>query len=496
VRAIQFSTVMLVGLVTPVLAQNVPWHGYGGDAQHNAQAPVAGQSLANVHWSIPVDLAPPGFLGIHYGEPMVTAANTVLLPVKVNSAGTYQMEAHSASDGSLLWKETISYRFPPYDWTPSIPAHLTEQSRLYFAGLGGTVRFRDSPDSASGGDGMVVFYGKKNYRGNKGVYDANVMVSTPITADADGNIYFGFTVTGSTPLGLKSGIARVGAGGKGTWVAASVAANDAGIDGVPTNCAPAISRDGRTIYIAVADNNTGRGILLGLNAKTLATKYSTPLTDPYFHQPAIVFGDSSASPTIGPDGDVYYGVVESDFQTHNDRGWLLHFNANLRKTKTPGSFGWDDTVSIIPSSAVPSYTGSSSYLLMSKYNNYYGIGSGDGHNRIAILDPNAKESDPVLPSVTVMNEVLTIIGPTQEPGEPQGVVYEWCINSAVVDVANKSVIANSEDGHTYRWDLTTNTLTSALPLNAPTAEAYTPTLIGPDGQIYSINDAHLYAIGN
>jgi hypothetical protein len=58
------------------------------------------------------------------------------------------------------------------------------------------------------------------------------------------------------------------------------------------------------------------------------------------------------------------------------------------------------------------------------------------------------------------------------------------------------VIANSEDGHTYRWDLTTNTLTAALPLNAPTAEAYTPTLIGPDGQIYSINDAHLYAIGN
>jgi hypothetical protein len=496
VKATLLVSAAVLVLGTPALGQNVPWHGYGGDAQHSAQAPATGQSLLNVHWSIPVDLAPPGFLGIHYAEPMITAANTVLVPIKVNSQGTYQMEAHSAADGSLIWKDTVSYRFPPYDWIPSIPAHLTEQSRLYFAGSGGTLRFRDAPDSASGDEGYVVFYGKKNYKQNKSAYDSNVMVSTPITADANGNIYFGFTVIGSTPLGLKSGIARISAGGKGTWVAATTAANDPQIDSVPTNCAPAISRDGKTVYIAVADDNTGRGILLGLNSKTLETKYSTPLTDPYFNQPAIVFGDSSASPTIGPDGDVYYGVVESDFETHNDRGWLLHFDAKLKKSKIPGSFGWDDTVSVVPSSAVPSYTGSSSYLLMSKYNNYYGFPTGDGHNKIAILDPSAKENDPILPSVKVMNEVLTILGPTQEPGEPKGVVYEWCINSAVVDVANKSVIANSEDGHTYRWDLTNNTLTSALPLNAPTGEAYTPTLIGPDGQIYSINDAHLYAIGN
>ena len=31
-------------------------------------------------------------------------------------------------------------------------------------------------------------------------------------------------------------------------------------------------------------------------------------------------------------------------------GWLLHFNADLDKLRTPGSFGWDDTVSIVPAS--------------------------------------------------------------------------------------------------------------------------------------------------
>ena len=134
-KAILLVSAAVLALGAPALGQNVPWHGYGGDAQHNAQAPATGQSLSNVHWSIPVDLAPPGFLGIHYAEPMITAGNTVLVPIKVNSQGAYRMEAHSAADGSIIWKDTVTYRFPPYDWIPSIPAHLTEQSRLYFAGI-------------------------------------------------------------------------------------------------------------------------------------------------------------------------------------------------------------------------------------------------------------------------------------------------------------------------------------------------------------------------
>jgi hypothetical protein len=133
---------------------------------------------------------------------------------------------------------------------------------------------------------------------------------------------------------------------------------------------------------------------------------------------------------------------------------------------------------------------------MSKYNNYIDIGSGDGRNKVAILDPNATEADPIIPSVTVMKEVLAKVGPTHESGEAKGVVYEWCINSAVVDAAHKSIIVNSEDGHTYRWDMRTNKFTENLNLNQPTAEAYTPTLIGPDGTVYAINNAHLYALGD
>ena len=131
---------------------------------------------------------------------------------------------------------------------------------------------------------------------------------------------------------------------------------------------------------------------------------------------------------------------------------------------------------------------------MSKYNNYYGCGSGDGHNKIAIIDPRSRQNDAYSPAM-VMKEVRTILSPHQVPGEPTGAVYEWCINSAVVDAQRKSVIANAEDGYSYRWDLANNTLAETLLLNAPLGEAYTPTLIGPDGTVYAINDATLYAIG-
>jgi hypothetical protein len=65
----------------------------------------------------------------------------------------------------------------------------------------------------------------------------------------------------------------------------------------------------------------------------------------------------------------------------------------------------------------------------------------------------------------------------------------------VVDAASSSVFAGSEDGNFYRWNIATNKISQSLPLNAPTPEAYTPSMVGPDGKIYAINNAILYAIG-
>jgi hypothetical protein len=92
-----------------------------------------------------------------------------------------------------------------------------------------------------------------------------------------------------------------------------------------------------------------------------------------------------------------------------------------------------------------------------------------------------------------MKEILTQLGPTPNPDLPG--VKEWCINSAAVDPATKSVLANNEDGKLYRWDLTTNTLSEQIVLTPGLGEAYTPTLIGPDGTVYAIDNATLFAVG-
>jgi hypothetical protein len=187
-------------------------------------------------------------------------------------------------------------------------------------------------------------------------------------------------------------------------------------------------------------------------------------------------------------------VLENPLQTF--RGFMLSFSSDLSQTKTPGAFGWDDTASMVAASLVPSYHGSSSYLIMTKYNNYAGLG-GDGVNELAILDPNDTQIDPRT-GATVMKEVLKIAGVTPDDELTDAfpnAVREWCINTAVVDPATDSILANSEDGKLYRWDLATNTFSEVITLTPGLGEAYTPTLIGPDGTVYAINDATLFAVG-
>jgi hypothetical protein len=477
----------------------IPWSDYAHDAQHSAISAVASEPLGCIHWQTPVDLNPQfsgGELLIHYGSPLITSSNTVLVPVKTGASGGFRFEAHAGTNGTLKWMQPTDYLLPPHYWTPSFSGTLSPSNRLYFPGGGGTVYYCDSPDT--NGPPVVTqlaFYGLTNYLANTNAYLANVFIDTPITSDRYGNIFFGFQVTNSTPLNLASGIARIDANGTGTWIAASTAANDSNIIKVAQNCAPALSADGNTLYIAVnsANGDFGNyGYLLALNSGTLAPLAAVRLKDVLTPaNDASVPDDATASPTVGPDGDVYYGVLENPASENHYRGWLLHFNGSLTQSNTPGAFGWDDTASIVSTSLVASYQGSSPYLLMTKYNNYANAG-GNGSNKIAVLDPDATEIDPVS-GATVMKEVLTVLGPTPNP--PLAGVKEWCINSAAVDPFTKSVLANSEDGNLYRWDLTSNTLTQAVRLTSGLGEAYTPTLIGVDGTVYAINDAILYAVG-
>jgi hypothetical protein len=475
------------------------WAGYGRNAQHTALAAGPSQLPLVIRWQTPVDADQQGGVVIHYGSPAITAANKIIVPVKTGTEPDvgFLVKGINAATGALIWTMTTDYVLPSHNWTPPMGLTLTPgDEEVVVPGAGGTILVRTNPNVAQNTNPTrIAFYGMQYYNQNPAAFNTAIHICTPITSDNAGNLYFGYLSSGDAlpgyPQGIPSGLARVeSSGAGGTFVAASALAGDNTIVKVAYNCAPAISTDGSKVYVAVNQGNFSYGYLCMANAENLRPQASVYLKDPRNGQAAAVSDDGTATPTIGTDGDVYYGVLEANFPSNHARGWMLHFSPTLSTTKIPGAFGWDDSPSVVPSVLVPAYKGHSTYLILTKYNNYADAGiGGNGLNMVAVLDPNASMVDPIS-GATVMNTVLTVLGPTENTGLPG--VREWCINSAAVDIANKCAVINSEDGHVYRWSFTTNSLSEGLNLAPPTSEAYTSTLIGPDGAVYATNDANLF----
>ena len=479
---------------------------FGGNAQHTSSYVATAQNLNTIKWTTSIDFNNTGAL-THYGSPLITAANTILVPVKTAGNG-FRVDAFNGATGSLKYVSSTDYILPAHNWIPVYNPCIATGSfgtRMYYAGAGGTIWHIDNPDSNTPGTPVRhVFYASLDaYNANAAAYNSTIFVNSPITADAAGNIYFGFRVQGTAPAPLnttQSGIARIDTSGNGTFVLAGSAANDPAINRVSHNIAPALSNDGNTLYVVVKwSTDSNYGYLLGLDPTTLTTKFSVFLRDPRNGNPAAISDNGTASPMVAPDGDVYFGVLGNP--NNGSRGFLLRFSGDLSVVKTPGAFGWDYTPGIVPASSVPSYTGTSSYLLFCKYNDYP-FGDGNGVNRVAILDPNATQIDPhsSAPGLVEMREVLTVIAPTPDPDVNPAIfpnaAKEWCINAPAVNPATKSVFFTSEDGRSYRWNLETNTLDQALVLSQGISEPYVPTVIGPDGTVYTLNGGTLFAMGN
>ena len=480
---------------------------FAGNAQHTAIFDPPAQDLNAIHWTTSIDLNPGAFA--HYGAPLITSANTVVVPVKTAADG-FQVRTFDGGSGAAKYTLSTDYILPSHNWIPSYQPVLAAGpagTRLYYPAAGGTIFFIDGPDSASPGPPVrEVFYTSLgNYLANAAAYNASVFVNTPITADSAGNIFFGFRVEGSPTVPFRTtqgGIVRITPGGSASYVLAGTAAADPAIGRDSHNCAPALSNDESILYTAVkGPTSADYGYLLGLDAVTLATRYRVFLRDPRNGgvNNAVIPDDSTASPTVAPDGDVYFGIFGNPY--NGSRGFLLRFSGDLTVAKAPGGFGWDNTAAIVPSSMVPSYTGASSYLIFSKYNNYANAGGddGDGVNKIALLDPDSTEVDPHASSngMAIMREVATVAGPTPdaENFDIPGAVREWCINTAAVNPATGSVFTPSEDGHIYRWNLAANSLEQVLSLTPGVGEPYVPTIIGPDGVVYTLNGGTLFALG-
>lgn len=454
-----------------------------------------------IKWQAAHELSSSGAFA-HYGPPIVSPANVFYQPVHTAANG-FQVESRATADGSLRFTQNSDYVLPTYNWIPTFNLVLTtgpNGPRLYYPGAGGTLWFIDNPDTTPSAPTRVAFQGSA-YDSHPADFNSTVFINTPLTADSNGNVFFGFRTQGTAPAPLnstKSGIARVAPDGTGTFVLVDAMTSDGNVTRTQHNSAPALSNDESTLYVVAHGNSQYYGYLVALNSTTLATQAKVFLKDPRNNgaNNAALLDDSTASPMVAPDGDVFLGVFGNPY--NGSRGFLLHFSPNLGTQYVPGAFGWDQTPSIVPASMVPQYKGPSSYLLFSKYNNY-AINDGNGVNQVAILDPKTTQIDPHSSAngLTVMREVLTMNGPTPDAEFPgvTNAVREWCINTSVVNPATGEVYFDSEDGHIYAWHLGKNSLTQAVLLSSGIGEPYVPTVLGPDGTVYTLNGTYTFALG-
>src|SRR3954453_8238508 len=78
------------------------WADYARDPQHTALSAVPAAPLEAIRWAAPGDRAPQ-FRGdallVHYGAPLVTAADTVIVPVKTGAADGFEIQGRDGTDG-------------------------------------------------------------------------------------------------------------------------------------------------------------------------------------------------------------------------------------------------------------------------------------------------------------------------------------------------------------------------------------------------------------
>ena len=193
------------GVITAAASQG--WPEYALNPQHTATSPVASQPLGSILWQAPVDLQPQyngSDLLIHYGSPILTPSNTVIIPVKTGTTSGFEIQARSGSSGASQWTLTSDYALEPssgangYSWIPSYSPTLTPQNGLYYPADGGTVMYVASPDATGPSPpptSRLAFYGLSSYTANSSAYNSNIFINTPIISDSSGDLFFGFLAT-------------------------------------------------------------------------------------------------------------------------------------------------------------------------------------------------------------------------------------------------------------------------------------------------------------
>jgi hypothetical protein len=143
------AIIVSLAAVRPTRGQSIflLWSGFAHTPQHDGISPVSSQPLNKIKWSAPVVKGVPvGFT--HFSGLLVTHSNTVIFPMNLTNNGyDFKIEAVEGGTGKTNWERSTDYL--GLAGAPVVGLALTPKNRLFFAGIGGTVIYCDSPDAQS-----------------------------------------------------------------------------------------------------------------------------------------------------------------------------------------------------------------------------------------------------------------------------------------------------------------------------------------------------------
>ena len=573
------------------------WPQWGRDAQHTGSVSVAGQpldrKLTNIIYD-PFTTQEKAENEPLYGEPVLTAHFQATLVdgdsfYMLQKSGTYtSCKPHGrwvegAACGPNTWN-TMTWNVVRYNWTKTgaVPAWtypsgwvpepnatndiqgfgglsgwepvfhpVLANGYLYVPGPAGTVwKVNEST-------GQTVSY--INPFTGMGINPQSTFVASPLTADANGNIYYNAVelnmngnpwnqndVAGSwlvkiaandasatvtyqvlvpnappgTSTNCEGTFLNLDDGGASLpWPPSSNAIPPTELCGsqrAPLNLAPAVAPDGTIYTVSIAHHDNQVAYLIAVNPD-LTPKWASSL------QYRLTDGCGVILP-IAPQGvdnepnSCRYGTTVGVDPTTNANG-----------SGSPSDLA-SSTPTILPDGSVlfgalDNYDYSRGHLFhfdaQGNFINSYSFGwdntpgvyQHDGTWSIVVKDNhyggdaycyfNNPVCSPVAPGPYYVSQLdanlnveWSFQNTTIDGQHPDG--YEWCVNAPVID-ANGVVYATSEDGHVYSIPQGHSGVFTQwkqrIFLLEALGAAYTPMSMGEHGEEYSQNNGHLFAIG-
>lgn len=563
------DTITVTFTVNSTVANNPTWQQWGANAAHTGMVSVAGQGLTTQLARIAYDpfvsqeqAASGGELVVHYQAP-ITDGPDVYMMMKM---GTYSGPnlwnteewcevRYSWVNGTLtqIWDFQSDWKPEPngadlQGWEPVFHP-VDANGYIYAPGAGGTI-WKVNKTSGMWASHINPFSGIPGFDAT------DTYVSGPLTADAQGNIYYNAI--------------ELAPAAQGDW-----AYND--IQGAwlvkvdPTDTASMVSYATLVPNAPAAGSTSCPGTFYNLNDNGASLPWppsptATPLPELCGSQrPGI-----NIAPAVGADGTIYTASM-----AHFDGmvAYLVAVNPDLTpkwaaslqnllndgcgvlvpiatNTSTPNSCRPGTTPGVDPTTNAPgsgviideassspavlpdgtvlfgaldNYDASRGHMFhfdaQGNFINTYDFGwdttpavySHNGTFSIVLKDNhydaplycyfNNPLCAPLPPGpyyITQLDSNLSVQwqfqNATTDANHPNG--YEWCINMPAVDI-NGNVYVNSEDGNIYELAQSNpGSPAGKIFLNLAIGAAYTPLSIGADGKLYTQNDGILFVVGN